>query len=375
MKKIYIVPSLLALGMLLQSGAKYSTVPPAGLTGATGAYCTGCHSGTAVNGGGGTISVNGLPATGYVPGQSYPFSITITHSAANRSRWGFSIAARNAGGTAVGTFTTTNPNAAVNSGTTATNQELSHTNAVTQAGATYTYNNLVWTAPATPPAGNNNVTFYYTGNAANGNGSPAGDFIYAGSTTIALPIELKNFSASVINNRSVALQWRTSSEANSDYFEVEKSDDNQFFYSLGRITAAGNASTEKSYSFTDATITTLNKPVFYRLRLVDKDGKFKLSNVVSVKLNGNKNFVENVYPTIVNTNMLVTAEIVSDKTQPVQIQLIDANGRLLKLIKDQLVSGNNVVGIRMPNALPQQWVYARFTIGNVHQTIPLVVHP
>ena len=158
-----------------------SLVPPQGYTGADGVYCTSCHGGNALNSAGGMVAVNGLPGNGYIAGTSYNFSLAITHSAADRKRWGFSIVAKNSLGDDAGSFSTTNPNAGING------PELSHAPAViTLAQSSYTYDNLTWTAPANPGPNDNNITFYFAANAANGTGSNSGDFIYAGTKIISL---------------------------------------------------------------------------------------------------------------------------------------------------------------------------------------------
>ena len=157
-----------------------SSQPPQGYTGADGAYCTNCHSTNQLNNPGGSVTVTGLPDNGYTAGTSYNFSITTTHTAADRKRWGFSIVARNSLNQDVGTFSSSNANAAVNG------YEFSHFNApVTTSQQSYTHNNLTWTAPENPGPNDADITFYYVGNAANGSGS-SGDYIYAGQKTISL---------------------------------------------------------------------------------------------------------------------------------------------------------------------------------------------
>ncbi|MFM7838065.1 MAG: hypothetical protein ACKO6K_00740, partial [Chitinophagaceae bacterium] len=82
-------------------------------------------------------------------------------------------------GTLVGTFSTTNPNAALN-GT-----ELAHNGAVvTGLQSTYTYSNLSWTAPSTTSGDNQTIKFYFTGIAGDNNGNNNGDYTYAASQTI-----------------------------------------------------------------------------------------------------------------------------------------------------------------------------------------------
>lgn len=178
---------LIVLSFLIISLCSFDTLirsfqPPQGHTGADGAYCTQCHSTNQLNNPGGGVQVTGLPDGNYTAGTSYNFSITINHSAVDRKRWGFSIEARNSANQPVGTFSTTNAHAGING------VELSHLSAetFTAFSSTYTYTNLTWTAPANPGPNDANITFYFVGNAANGNGNSLGDFIYSNTKAVSL---------------------------------------------------------------------------------------------------------------------------------------------------------------------------------------------
>ena len=167
------------------AGLIFSSQPPLGHSGAdNNHYCNDCHSTNPLNVIGGSVELTGLPTDGYVSGTKYSLSLKSTHSAADRKRWGFTIEARNGLNQAVGTFGSTNANAAING------NELSHLNAVSTASqSTFTYDNLSWTAPANPTANDQTITFYFVGNAANGNGASSGDFIYTGTKVISLQIQ------------------------------------------------------------------------------------------------------------------------------------------------------------------------------------------
>ncbi|MBU3714550.1 MAG: hypothetical protein FGM46_06330, partial [Ferruginibacter sp.] len=92
--------------------------------------CTGCHGDFSANPTGGSVTVSGLPDAAYTPSQSYPFSLTVTHTTSDRKIWGFAIkAVSTVDRSVVGTWTTTNTNASIKS--TGNNIELSHTNAPT----------------------------------------------------------------------------------------------------------------------------------------------------------------------------------------------------------------------------------------------------
>src|SRR5215831_2453159 len=64
--------------------------PPLANTGAPGEdHCTGCHSGTPLNGGGGSMSlVYSNAKNKYVPGKSYQFTVSVT-DASESARGGF----------------------------------------------------------------------------------------------------------------------------------------------------------------------------------------------------------------------------------------------------------------------------------------------
>lgn len=372
MKKIYTILTLSICIIILQSGVKsvnYSSVPPAGYTGATGSYCTDCHSSFGLNSGGGGVSISGLPAGGYTLAGFYNFSITINHGAADRKIWGFSVKAVDAGGNAVGTFNSTNANAKRNSND---QSELSHFSALkTLAGAnTFTYNNLNWVAPGTNVGP---ITFYYVGNAANFASGNSGDYIYSGSTVISLPIDLKDFTAAT-DNGIVLLKWQTATEVNSNYFDIERSDDGQFFFSIGKVNASGNTSQGASYSFTDKNLTNNNGgQIFYRLKLVDKDGTIKYSKHLSVKPVISGVTIKNIYPTVIRKGERVKVEVVSDKARTLEFVVLSESGRILQSFSTNLTTGFNQFSFLPVSNNMKGMLFVRFASTNFQQTKSLIL--
>src|SRR5690242_13737415 len=71
----------------------FSTGPLPRKTGAPGdSTCAECHTGTALNGGGGNAALTASSGTSYTPGQQVTFTLTITDSAARI--YGFEATAR-----------------------------------------------------------------------------------------------------------------------------------------------------------------------------------------------------------------------------------------------------------------------------------------
>ena len=208
MKRISILFSALTfiiiLGTSSISSVQYSSTPPAGKTGATGNYCTSCHSSFGLNVGGGNVTTTGLPS-GYAANATYSFSVVITHGAADRKRWGFAIKAVDASGSPIGIFTTTNSNTTVNG-----SRELTHSSATNNAASnTYTYANLKWKAPASNPLTDKKVRFFLVAVAGFGGGS-SGDYVY--SKLITVPIAVATSISSFTPTKSRSEERRVGKE-------------------------------------------------------------------------------------------------------------------------------------------------------------------
>ncbi len=97
----------------------------------------------------------------------------------------------------------------------------------------------------------------------------------------ALPIKLSPLTVSGSNGK-VVVNWKTITEQNTDYFSVRRSLNGSTYTEIAKISAAGNSTTEKSYSFTDANVNS-GKYYYYNLAIVDKDGRQELSETKMYK--------------------------------------------------------------------------------------------
>ena len=93
-----------------------------------------------------------------------------------------------------------------------------------------------------------------------------------------LPVELLTIAAAeegAVNRVS----WATATESNSSVFEVERSMDGSTFEHIGTVPAAGNSLQTIDYAFFDDDPGALT---YYRLRMVDHDGTWEHSPMVSI---------------------------------------------------------------------------------------------
>lgn len=104
------------------------------------------------------------------------------------------------------------------------------------------------------------------------------DNLSIGPVQIPLPVSFIGLLANRNNDNSVALKWDVTEEVNVQEYKIERSDNGSFFTPVGTITAKGKS----IYAFTDMNVPA--KTVYYRIRSVDLDGRYKFSGVV--KLSG-----------------------------------------------------------------------------------------
>src|SRR5438552_7319874 len=149
----------------------------------------GCHTSFPLNSSSGSVSVSGLPASGWVAGQTYPLTVTITRT--GQRAFGFQLSAVGDGtnqqagsfarGTNVQVICGNLASSPLNCSNASAIQFSEHQSPASGSGSgTFTVN---WTAPAS--AGVGTVRFNVAGNAANNDGTNQGDYIFTNVYRVA----------------------------------------------------------------------------------------------------------------------------------------------------------------------------------------------
>lgn len=106
------------------------------------------------------------------------------------------------------------------------------------------------------------------------------------TSSYSLPFTLTNFTATSTSN-SVQLNWSTSSEINNKYFVIQRSSDGSNYDSIGIVNGNVTTNTVENYSYTDYNYSTNTN--YYRLKQVDYDGNFTISDIISINMNSYSN--------------------------------------------------------------------------------------
>jgi hypothetical protein len=139
---------------------------------------------------------------------------------------------------------------------------------------------LRWSDMAPTGTANTSLNTVTLANVASGDLHPWWTLVDA---AFPLPLQLLSFQARLADKK-VKLDWSTSMEVNTKEFAVGRSSDGVNFKSIDTVAAAGNSSTVKNYSTLD--LSPLQGVSYYRLKMIDVDGKFTYSAISMVIISG-----------------------------------------------------------------------------------------
>jgi hypothetical protein len=146
------------------------------------------------------------------------------------------------------------------------------------------------------------------------------------------PIILSDFFAYRKTSSVVQLSWKTQTEINGKGFDVERKTDNG--YIKVAYVAATNNQNGASYSYQDNN--TSKSLSLYRIKMIDQNGTSKLSEVRSVKGNATASDFT-IFP---NPSTGTTKVSISDIAENTDVQVMDNNGRIVKIIA--VTNGNAI---------------------------------
>jgi hypothetical protein len=260
----------------------------------------------------------------------------------------------------------------------------SNANAAGSAGRTQT---LTWTLPA--GAGTVPGSSYLRLLIVQGTGSPAlfgcpggvgyiknqafglGEVEDYPVTIIAnpLPLLLLEFTGEKQNDVTL-LGWKSSNEQDVNYFELQRSNDGANFSPLGKVSGKNNYAGVNSYTYSDNILNIAAPVLYYRLKIVDKNGLYKFSPVIKLTSNAKNvfNIAASPNPFVQQLNLAVQSAVNQNAT----IVLTDVSGRVLLKRTVNLKKGNTVLFLTEVSAIIKGVYFLTVTADTEKQTLRLI---
>ncbi len=105
----------------------------------------------------------------------------------------------------------------------------------------------------------------------------------------SLPVDIISFNGR-LSGDEIKLDWVGENEINFHHYEVERSINGTSYFTIGQVQAANL----RNYNYADNISNLLGRRVYYRLKKVDKDGRFTYTPVFSIHIPLTTKF--NIYP-------------------------------------------------------------------------------
>lgn len=140
-----------------------------------------------------------------------------------------------------------------------------------------------------------------------------------GPAAVVLPLNLISFNGKSFSEYN-HIEWKTGSEKNTSMFELQRSNDGQEYAKVASITAIGEGDNEYNQKDNNA-----NGTLYYRLKMIDKDGQFTYSN--NLKIVGKQNYegLVTISPNPAKTN--VNLSLANDELLGTEATIVNITGQ------------------------------------------------
>ena len=164
-----------------------------------------------------------------------------------------------------------------------------------------------------------------------------------------LPVSLVSFSGKKMNDNQNKLQWITADEKDFDRFDIQRSADANNFETIGTLSGLTIANETvsnpvgqglRTYTFTDKFPVTSN---YYRLKMLDLDGTFKYSRIISIKNLAERAVVGSFYPNPASGQVFI--DVFAVESARWTLIVFDAGGKRVGTQIRDLQKGMNKISI------------------------------
>ena len=184
----------------------------------------------------------------------------------------------------------------------------------------------------------------------------------------ALPLTLLSFSAEK-QNENALLKWTVTQQINVSYYEVQRSINSVDFSPVGKVYTTNNTILNNDYTYTDALNNINANAIYYRLRMVDRDGKFVYSPVRFISLIESNDKQIQLSPNPATS--LVVIKFADVPAGSYQLTVLDATGKMVSTKKIEVAPYSTIYFHRNLNMASGTY-FININGNNIKQTFPVI---
>lgn len=173
---------------------------------------------------------------------------------------------------------------------------------------------------------------------------------------LALPVKLSYFRGLRAGEEN-RLFWEIQTQSHFSHFEMQRSSDGRSFVNLGKIPL--NRDRKYRYEYIDAA--PLDRVNYYRLKMVDIDGKFEYSPVVQLQYANDAAVSLSVYPNPAQSAFQL--DLQGSIHGPVTVRILNQVGHSVKVIQLGKQQSNKILVPVSVNHLRKGTYFVQVTVG------------
>ena len=170
-----------------------------------------------------------------------------------------------------------------------------------------------------------------------------------------------NFNAVLQSAHNAMISWTTTNEVNTNYFEVERSEDAVNFTTIGQVSASRSEEITHNYSLPDYLSSVHSSILYYRLKMVDIDGKYSYGKVVAINLDQSDTKIS-IYPNPASDYAVL--KLYSEKQTTAMMRLMDDAGKQIVVKTINVSRGNNNIVLDQMVSLPKGVYFVQVIMNN-----------
>lgn len=186
-----------------------------------------------------------------------------------------------------------------------------------------------------------------------------------------LPVKLLSFTGTYKNNAAL-LNWSAENQVDFSAYEVERSTDGASFESIAVLSRQGTGFEKQYYEHADNLSYATSNVFYYRLKMLDIDGRYSYSNIIMIRKGGIRPGIS-ISPNPVISGSLANARFETYKKGVVEVRITDMTGKILLRQQNQVYEGVNSISINKLNQLQPGMYILQINDGQEIQSAKLSI--